>query len=83
MRWPAAPPGDPRRDFVTVSADYVDEKSFVASVSRIAKQTRRTRALIFVHGSTIASTTRSSPLRADHHDSERGDTGLFHLAIAR
>ena len=50
VQWPAAPPGDPRRDFVTVSADYVDEKSFVASVSRIAKQTRRTRALIFVHG---------------------------------
>ncbi len=50
VQWPASPPGDPRRDFVTVSADYVDEKSFNAQISRVAKQTGRNRALIFVHG---------------------------------
>ena len=50
VQWPAAPPGDPRRDFVTVSADYVDEKSFNAQIGRVAKQTGRNRVLIFVHG---------------------------------
>jgi esterase/lipase superfamily enzyme len=50
VQWPASPPGDPRRDFVTVSADYVDERAFNAQINRIAKQTGRNRALIFVHG---------------------------------
>lgn len=50
VQWPASPPGDPRRDFVTVSADYVDDRAFNAQINRIAKQTGRNRALIFVHG---------------------------------
>ena len=28
VQWPAALPGDPKRDFVTVSADYIDQQDF-------------------------------------------------------
>jgi esterase/lipase superfamily enzyme len=50
VQWPVTLPGDPRRDFVTVSADYLDRQSFTASIAAIAKQTGRTKILVFVHG---------------------------------
>jgi esterase/lipase superfamily enzyme len=50
IQWPAAPPGDPRRDFVTASADYLDRAGFVAAVTNVAKARRRNRAMVFVHG---------------------------------
>jgi esterase/lipase superfamily enzyme len=50
VQWPAILPGDPRRDFVTVSADYLDRQAFTASIAAIAKQTGRSKVLVFVHG---------------------------------
>jgi esterase/lipase superfamily enzyme len=50
IQWPATLPGDPSRDFVTVSADYLDKKAFNAAVDDTAKQTGRSRVLVFVHG---------------------------------
>jgi esterase/lipase superfamily enzyme len=50
VQWPASLPGDPRRDFVTVSADYLDRQAFAASIGALAKQTGRTKILVFVHG---------------------------------
>jgi esterase/lipase superfamily enzyme len=50
IQWPSAPPGNPRNEFVTVSADYLDEKGFGAAVGSIAKATRRSKAMVFVHG---------------------------------
>jgi len=51
VQWPESPPGDPARNFVTVSADYLSDKpAFVAAVSNQAKKTGRNKALIFVHG---------------------------------
>ena len=50
VQWPTSVPGDPRRDFVTVSADYIEKKSFANTISSIAKSTGRTKVLIFVHG---------------------------------
>ena len=50
IQWPSAPPGDPARNFVTVSADYLDNQSFSDAVTKVAKQTRRTKVLVFVHG---------------------------------
>jgi esterase/lipase superfamily enzyme len=50
VQWPATLPGDPRRDFVTVSANYTDKQAFTASIAAIAKQTGRTKVLVFVHG---------------------------------
>lgn len=50
IQWPAAPPGDPRRDFVTVSADYLDRTGFRDAIRAVAKTRRRSKALVFVHG---------------------------------
>jgi len=50
IQWPASLPGDPMRDFVTVSADYLDKASFNAKLSSIAKATDRSKVLVFVHG---------------------------------
>ena len=50
IQWPSAPPGDPARNFVTVSADYLDNQSFSGAITKAAKQTRRTKVLVFVHG---------------------------------
>jgi esterase/lipase superfamily enzyme len=50
VQWPASLPGDPRRDFVTVSADYLDRQAFAASIGALARQTGRTKILVFVHG---------------------------------
>jgi hypothetical protein len=50
VHWPSATPGDPRRDFVTVSADYIDKKDFKASIAKFTKQSGRKKALVFVHG---------------------------------
>lgn len=43
-------PGDPRQSFVTVSANYLDNKSFVADLSTAVKQRGRGKVLVFVHG---------------------------------
>src|SRR5450631_4431314 len=50
VQWPATLPGDPRTNFVTVSAEYIDKQAFAASIAAIAKQTGRTKVLVFVHG---------------------------------
>jgi esterase/lipase superfamily enzyme len=50
IQWPASPPGDPHRDFVTASAEYLDRPGFGAALNSIAKATRRSKAIIFVHG---------------------------------
>jgi esterase/lipase superfamily enzyme len=50
IQWPASPPGDPRRDFVTVSTEYLDKPGFSAALASVAKSTRRSKAIIFVHG---------------------------------
>src|ERR1700677_809050 len=50
VQWPATLPGDPRTDFVTISADYTDKQSFLATITAVAKQTGRSKVLVFVHG---------------------------------
>jgi esterase/lipase superfamily enzyme len=50
VQWPESLPGDPRHDFVTVSADYLDKQSFVSAVSATAQRTGRSKVLVFVHG---------------------------------
>src|SRR6201984_719068 len=41
IQWPASPPGDPHRDFVTVSAEYLDKPGFSAALATTAKSMRR------------------------------------------
>jgi esterase/lipase superfamily enzyme len=50
IQWPVSPPGNPKRDFVTVSAEHIDKPAFSAAISSVGKATRRNRAMIFVHG---------------------------------
>ena len=50
IQWPESLPGDPARNFVTVSANYLDKSGLVSAVSVTAKQTGRNKVLIFVHG---------------------------------
>ena len=50
IQWPASPPGDPHRDFVTVSAEYLDKPGFSAALATTAKRMRRSKAMVFVHG---------------------------------
>jgi esterase/lipase superfamily enzyme len=50
VQWPATLPGDPKRDFVTVSADHIDQRAFAASIAETARRTKHPRVLIFVHG---------------------------------
>jgi len=50
VQWPATLPGDPSREFVTVSANYLDKQAFTAAVNNAAKQNGSGKVLVFVHG---------------------------------
>jgi esterase/lipase superfamily enzyme len=50
VQWPNSLPGDPRVNFMTVSADYIEKQTFAASIAAYAKQSKRTKVLVFVHG---------------------------------
>jgi esterase/lipase superfamily enzyme len=50
IQWPASLPGNPARDFVTASANYIDKQQLAAAVSAAAKSGGRRNVLIFVHG---------------------------------
>ncbi|MGE3149461.1 MAG: alpha/beta hydrolase [Pseudorhodoplanes sp.] len=47
---PATPPGNPQREFVTLSRDYLDRQAFVSALTRMAKESKRTKVVVFVHG---------------------------------
>jgi esterase/lipase superfamily enzyme len=48
-QWPAATPGNPQREFVTTSANYIDKSEFSSAITR-ATQAGHKRVLVFVHG---------------------------------
>lgn len=50
VQWPTSLPGDPHLNFTTVSAGYIDKPNFAASIAAYAKQTGRSKVLVFVHG---------------------------------
>jgi esterase/lipase superfamily enzyme len=50
VQWPTSLPGDPRQNFITVSANYLDRHSFVGSLSAATKQNKSGKVLGFVHG---------------------------------
>lgn len=49
VQWPALVPGNPRREFVTTSASYIDKPAFSSAIARAA-QVGHKRVLVFVHG---------------------------------
>ena len=38
IQWPTAPPGDPKRNFVTVSTEHLDKRSFGNAVTGVARE---------------------------------------------
>jgi esterase/lipase superfamily enzyme len=50
VQWPASVPGDAHVNFTTVSADYIERQTFASSIAAYAKQTGRSKVLVFVHG---------------------------------
>ncbi|MDH2352767.1 MULTISPECIES: alpha/beta hydrolase [unclassified Bradyrhizobium] len=50
VQWPTTLPGDPRTNFMTVSADYIEKQTFAASIAAFAKKSGRSKVLVFVHG---------------------------------
>ncbi|WP_247522947.1 alpha/beta hydrolase [Bradyrhizobium sp. 145] len=51
VQWPTSSPGDPRLNFVTVSAEAAEKPAFGAALAAAAKKPRaRGRVLVFVHG---------------------------------
>src|SRR5271169_2507684 len=47
VQWPTSLPGDPRQSFVTVSANFLDKRSFVSDLSAAAKRNGRGKVLVF------------------------------------
>jgi esterase/lipase superfamily enzyme len=50
VQWPASPPGDPSRDFVTLRADRLDLKGAVARFDQQLAASPQRHVLVFVHG---------------------------------
>jgi len=50
VQWPAAQPGDPARDFVTLRADRMELKEAKAAFDTRIAANRQHHALVFVHG---------------------------------
>jgi esterase/lipase superfamily enzyme len=50
VQWPESLPGDPARNFVTVSADYLDRKAFTTAIAGAVRTSGRKKVLVFVHG---------------------------------
>jgi esterase/lipase superfamily enzyme len=50
IQWPVSPPGDPRRHFVTASAEYLDRGRFGSAITTLAKAGHRQKTMVFVHG---------------------------------
>ena len=50
IQWPVTLPGDPRKDFVTTSTEYLDRAGFGNAVTIVAKAKHRSKAMVFVHG---------------------------------
>ncbi|MBR0896783.1 alpha/beta fold hydrolase [Bradyrhizobium tropiciagri] len=50
IQWPISPPGDPRKEFVTTSAEYLDRTAFEKAVTTVARSKHRSKAMVFIHG---------------------------------
>lgn len=50
IQWPKKLPANPATDFVTVSADVLDQKQAIAAFDKRIKRTGERRVMVFVHG---------------------------------
>jgi esterase/lipase superfamily enzyme len=77
VQWPSSVPGNPQRDFVTLSANYLDKQAFSAAVSSAAKQSGRNKVLVFVHGFNNRFDDAVFRLAQIVHDSKAGGTPVL------
>ena len=85
VQWPRTLPGDPKRDFVTVSTEYLTKQQFLAAVDEGAKRSRQGKVLVFVHGFNNRFDDAVYRFAQIHHDAEVPADHSFalHLAVAR
>lgn len=50
IQWPTSTRGDPKLNFVTVSANFIEKPAFTAAIAATAKPIHKGKVLIFVHG---------------------------------
>src|SRR5579863_7205408 len=50
IQWPASTRGDPKQNFVTVSANYIQKPAFTAAIAASVKPVHKGKVLVFVHG---------------------------------
>ncbi len=50
VQWPKQLPGNPATDFVALKADIIDRPQAIATFSRLLRESRKHKALVFVHG---------------------------------
>ena len=70
VQWPRTLPGDPKRDFVTVSTEYLTKQQFLAAVDEGAKRSRQGKVLVFVHGFNNRFDDAVYRFAQIHHDAE-------------
>jgi esterase/lipase superfamily enzyme len=70
VQWPSTMPGDPKRDFVTVSADKLDNRAAIARLQQRLVKTKHRRVLVFVHGYNTSFEEAVYRLAQIVHDSD-------------
>jgi len=50
IQWPASPQGDPKQNFVTVSANFIEKPAFTSAIAAAARPIHKGKVLVFVHG---------------------------------
>jgi esterase/lipase superfamily enzyme len=69
VQWPRTLPGDPKRDFVTVSTDYLTKQQFLAAVDDNAKRTQG-KVIVFIHGFNNRFDDAVYRFAQIHHDAQ-------------
>jgi esterase/lipase superfamily enzyme len=70
VQWPKTLPGDPKRDFVTLSTDYLTKQEFLAAVDESAKRSKQGKVIVFIHGFNNRFDDAVYRFAQIHHDAQ-------------
>jgi esterase/lipase superfamily enzyme len=70
VQWPKTLPGDPKRDFVTLSTDYLTKQQFLAAVDEGAKRNKDGKVIVFGHGFNNRFDDAVYRFAQIHHDAQ-------------
>jgi len=70
VQWPKTLPGDPKRDFVTVSTEYLSKQQFLAAVDEGAKRGKPGKVIVFIHGFNNRFDDAVYRFAQIHHDAQ-------------